>query len=441
MKPSLVIALMIVLPICVKAQESEPDVTPQVVESSAPATIVGQNGAHSPLGELQTPNYLKGGITVSQLFSDNAGLSATDRTNDVSYGIQPSLTLGHFTPRLSYDVGVIAGLLVSQKLSDRNQATESAVVDLSYGITQFVTVRLSDAFTNSNGLWSGTTGIGNLNVGPGIGVVQQGNSSPFTYGSFRTNNALGDLSAQLNASSTVGVRATHMYQWFPGGANDPLVGTLYGGSVYSVETYYNHQFTLRDWGGITVRGQLFDLDRSVGRTDSLSLLFLYAHNFRPNMSLSFFGGPELSTTDTPQGIPTPILPFSRRLWNPAAGAVFSARGLKSAGTASYAHQISGGGGLLSAVTLDSFDVDFVRRFSRRFQLGPGFNYSLNTPIVPSPTLRTYSGRVQATYERGNFTLSGTYSRDNRTVVGSNASASADNIWFSFSYGFLKPLGR
>jgi hypothetical protein len=441
MKPTLIIALMIVLPISVNAQESESEVTPTVQESAAPATMVGQSAGHGLLGDLQTPNYLKGGISVSQLFSDNAGLASTDRVNDVSYGIQSNLTLGHFTPRLSYDVGVVGGVVLSRKLSDRNQATESAVADLSYGLSQFVTLRLSDGFTNSTGLWSGATGGGNLSIGPGIGVVQQGNTSPFTYGSFRTNNALAELSAQLNASSSAGVRATHLYTWFPSGANDPLVGTLYGGSVYSAETYYNHQFTLRNFGGISLRGQLFDMDRTVGRTDTVSLLFMYGYNFRPNLSLSFFGGPELSTTDAPQGIPAPVLPFPRRMWSPAAGTVFSVKGLKTGGSASYTHQISGGGGLLSAVTLDSVDAEVFRRYGRRFQLGPGFTYFLNTPIVPSPTLRTYSGRLQATYQIGNIALSGAYSRDNRTIVGSNASASADNVWLSFTYGFLKPLGR
>jgi hypothetical protein len=440
MKRLLVIAFMAALPLSMVAQESEPEVTPSE-QSAAPATLVGQNSGHGLLGDLQTPNYLKGGITVSQLFSDNAALATNNQVSDVTYGIQPSLTLSHFTPRLSYDVGVLAGLVMSRKLSGRDQATESGVADLSYGLTQFVTLRLSDAFTNSNGLWSGTAGGTNLDLGPGIGVVQGGNSPALTYGSYRTNDALAEVSAQLNAVSTAGVRATHLYTWFPSGATDPLIGTLYGGSVYSAETYYNHQFTLRNWGGISLRGQRFDMDRTIGRTDSVSLLFLYGYNFRPNLTLSLFGGPELSSTDTRLGIPAALASFPRRMWSPAAGAVLSAKGRRSGGSASYTHQISGGGGLSSAVTLDSVDAEVFRRYGRRMQVGPGFTYSLNSPIAATPSLRMYSARVQASYQIGNITLSGSYSRDNRAVPGSDASASADNVWLSFTYYFLKPLGR
>jgi hypothetical protein len=440
MKPSLYLTLMIVLTISCVAQESETAEVPSVDTTSAPATLTGQSVRPGLLTDIESPNNVSGGISISQLFTDNAGLTSSDHVSDLSYIIQPTITLKHFTPRFSYDLGVLAGFVVNRTFSERNQATQSAAFDLSYGLAQFVTLRVSDTFTNSTGLWAGAGTSANIDTGVGIGPVQQGNSSLITYGSFRMNNVLAELSGQLNPISFAGIRATHSYTWFPSATTDPVLGTLYGGNVYSAEAFYNHQFTLRNWGGIIARTQRFDIGRSVGNTGTESLLFLYAFNFRPNVSLSFFGGPELSTTAVAQGVSVPVVPFPRRMWSPAAGAVFSGHGRTMGGTASFTRLINGGGGLSSAVTLDSADAEVFRQFGR-FQLGPGFTYSLSTPIVTSSALRTYSGRLQLTYHVGNVALSGAYGRDNRTVVDSNASASANNIWVSFSYGFFKPLGR
>lgn len=442
MKSSLEIVLMIVLAIPAVAQQIDStegaDLDPQ---GGAPAMLLGQSVRHGLAADAGNPNFISGGISVTQLFTDNANLTPNGSVSDIGYAIQPNLMLSHLTPRLSYDFGVNAGFVMNRTLSERNQATQSATFDVSYGLTQFVRLRLSDSFTNSTGLWNGTGTGTNLDTGPGIGAVQQGNSSLQTYGSFRENNALAELSDQFTPSSSAGIRASHSYTWFPSSATDPLVGSLYGGSVYSAEAFYNQQFTQRNWGGIIARAQRFDINSVVGRTDAASLLFLYGFNFRPNVSLSFFGGPELSINDAPKGVAVTVGPFSRRMWTPAAGAVFSAHSRTAGVAATYTHQISGGGGLLSAVTLDSVDTEAYRQIGRHFRLGPSFTYALSTPVVTSSPLRIFSSRAQLSYHVGNVTLSGAYGRDDRTLVTTNVNASANNVWVSFSYSFLRPLGK
>jgi hypothetical protein len=124
-----------------------------------------------------------------------------------------------------------------------------------------------------------------------------------------------------------------------------------------------------------------------------------------------------------------------------AGAVFGWQGQRTSVTASFTHQISNGGGLISAVTLSSGEAQIMWRVGRRLEIGPAFAYGQNVPIVPSPTIRTYSGQFQSTYRLGNYSLGAGYARDDRTAVASTASASANRVWVSFSYDFLRPLGR
>ncbi|HXJ89056.1 MAG TPA: hypothetical protein VMS18_19720 [Candidatus Binatia bacterium] len=441
MKPWLILVVVLASVAGCSAQASEPPAQQSVGETPAPPTMLGQDIPRGRPLEGAGPNYLTGGISITQMYTDNAELTNSNPVDDLSYEFLPHLALVHSAPRLTYDLDAMAGFVVNRTLSDRNRATQTGTADLSYRMTQFTALRLSDSFLNTTGLWSGLNS-GTDTSGGGIGAVQQPNSSIFTYEQFRSNTALAELSAQLNANSFAGVRATHSYTWFPNGANSPLAGPLYDGQVYSAEAFYNRHLTARNWGGITIRAQRFDLDNSVGRTDTGSLLFLYGVNIRPNASLSLFAGPELSVTAVPQGIPLPPTPFQRRLWSPATGAVLSWQGHTTSTWASFNRQINSSGGLSSAVTLTSVGGNVLKQLGRNFAFGPGFVYSESVPITETQTIRTYSGLVQFTYYVGrNYQVNGGYARDEQRPVGTNNSASADRVWISFSLDFIRPLGR
>jgi len=441
MKPSLLIVLMITLVVAARAQQTEPAQTPGEQPESAPATLAGQKAQHEPLTEASAPNYMTTGIAITQVFTDNAELASSGRISDLSYDIEPHLAFNHSAPRLSYSLGIFAGFIVNRTLEERNQATQTASLDLSYGLTRFTTLRLSDGFRNSTGLWSGSGDEASPGSSGGVGVVEEPNSALFTYGEFRANIALAELSRQFSANGIGGLRATQSYLWYPNAATSTISGTLYGGETYSAEAFYNHRFSSRQWVGVTLRGQRFDTDHSEGRTDAASALFLYGINIKPKMSLSLFGGPELSVISI-QGIPASDLPFPQRTWSPAAGAVFSWQGQRTGATASFVHQISNGEGLSSAVTVNGANAALTRQLSPRWGAELGFTYAQNEPIVTSPTIRFYSGRLQFTsYITNNITVSGGYARDDDTSSDSRARASADRVWISFSYSFSRPLGR
>lgn len=442
MKPTFAILVVISGVFLAAAQESESFGPSAAVQNTPPATLDGQDIRRVPLSDIVTPNYISGGISIAQMYTDNAELTSTGKISDLSYDIAPNLELNHFTPRVSYDLGISAGFLVNRTLSGQNHCTQSAGFDTSYGLSRFVTLRLSDSFTNSSGLWSSTNSGTAAEAGPGIGTVQQPNNALFTYGRFMTNTVLGELTAQLDANSFVGARGTQSYLSYPSETTDSASRTLYGGNSYTAELFYNHQFTARNWGGITARAERFDINASIGRTDTASVLFFYAFTFRPSTSISVFSGPELSVTAVPQGIPNPIGPFDHRMWVPAGGAVFNTQGRRFSASASFTHQVNNGGGLFSAVTLDSASAEILAQFGKRLRLGPGFTYSESSPIVTSPTVRTYSGRFQLMYEIRSSSLVAGYGRDDWAAPSGNLpNASANRFWVGFSYSILRPLGR
>jgi len=438
MKSLFLFVLIIASAIPAAPQQSDPAQGPATDWDTTPATLAGQGVRRRPLDERATANYVTGGIGITQLYTDNTELSNSSQISDLSYDIEPHIALNYFTPRLSYDVAFVAGFVVNRKLNDRNQATQNVAFDLSYHLSQFLVLRLNDSFRNTMGLWSGPNSADMSSAG--AGPIQQPNQSLLTYGSFRANTALAELSGQFSPTSYAGIRGQQTHTWFPSDVADPVLGTLYGGDTYSAELFYNHHFTRRNWGGVTARAQRFDLGQSLGRTDTGSILLMYAVNIRPNTELSFFGGPQLSVTTASSTI-TPASGFQQRLWSPNAGVVFNTENRTTSGTVSFIHGVSDGGGLSSAVTLTSADAQIMRRIGRRFQIGPGFTYSEGTPIVSGDKIRTYSGRLQSMLRLGDCSFSAGYGRDDRSAVGSNTTAAANSIWVSFSYDFIRPIGR
>ena len=436
MKSSLLAIAITAVALGVYAQETPPAATDEPV---IPATLEGQRARGELLAEPSGPNFLTGGVTITQMYTDNAQLTNTGNMSNLSYDIQPQIAVNHAGPRLAYSMAASAGFVVNRDIQEQNQATQGGTLDLTYNLRQFTTLRVSESFTNTTGLWSGpAAGAGG---GGNIGAAQQPNQSLLTYGRFWTNTALAELNHQFTLNGTGGLRATHFYTWFPDNATSPVVGSIYGGQTYSAEAFYNHRFSSRQWIGTTLRAQRFDVGRPLGRTDSGSLLLLYGIDIRQGTTLSFFAGPELSVTSTQGLVPTPTLVPSR-MWSPATGAVFSQTGRNTAATVSFVRQVSDGGGLPSAVTLNYANGDVLRQLTRHVAIELGFGYAHGTPIVGSQTIRTYSGYMQCTYRIGrNYAFFTGFSRDDNSSPDSHMSAAANRVWVSFAYNFLRPLGQ
>src|SRR6266700_1310839 len=87
------------------SQESSVSDSQDREQGAAPASLAGQKPSTRPLTEGAGPNFLSGGISISQLYTDNAELSTANKISDLSYAIAPHLAISKSTVRLAYDVG------------------------------------------------------------------------------------------------------------------------------------------------------------------------------------------------------------------------------------------------------------------------------------------------------------------------------------------------
>jgi hypothetical protein len=432
-------SLLLMLALAVASAQNAPSTGAAIEEGLAVPATQAARGLPLVLGTEVRESRLAGGISFTGMYTDNVFLSANGQQSDVSYEIEPYLAWQQFTSRLSLDLSGGAGLVANQHISERNQASENLGVDVGYRLKPHLRLRVDDSFVNTTGLFSGL----NSSQQSGIGVVQQQNSSLITPASHvLTNSTLTELTYQFAPHSETGVRGVVSILRYPDGATSISNIPLFEGQSYSVETFYNRQFSARQWFGVTVRAQRFESQSSQVRTDAGSALLFYSLVPTSALSISLHAGPQVTNTHVSPPLAATLGPFDHHNLTPTAGATLSWQKSRTTAHLSYIRQASDGGGLFSAVTNETVQAGIRQALTDRQQVTFTFTYGGNETLAPGVTLRGYSS--QAEYTRrlaAGLNGGGGYRFDRQGVDGTNTPAHANRFWISLSYEFSKPLGR
>jgi hypothetical protein len=170
------------------------------------------------------------------------------------------------------------------------------------------------------------------------------------------------------------------------------------------------------------------------------------------MTLSLWAGPQYSTSFVSRAlVPQPGVGGTVALpsqWSPASGVVFDWQGSHTGLHAGYSQQISDGGGLAEAVTMQQTDAKFRRRLAARWTATAGVAYAINNSlhtISATAPLRSLQGNAGIEYRlTDNLGMSIFYGRQQQQYeypLLPSATANQNRVWFSLSYVFARPLGR
>lgn len=422
-------------PLGIRAQELEAQ-TSEDQPISPPPLLNGQAPLLAFQSEKVPTNYLSGGIGFTSAFTDNALLSSANGLGDFGYVIQPHMSFSQATPRLNWYMNLGADVIRHQRFAEENRFAKSVTLDLTYRLSPHASLRLSDSFNDTTGLFAA------LNPSPsGIGVVEQPNSSLLVPLVQRivANVSLTELSYQLSANSTVGIRGTFAILDYPGSSPNAQFRFLYPTQTYLVEAFYNHKMSPRQWVGVGLRAQRFNT--SVVITDTKSLLLYYSAQTARNLTVSFFAGLESYSLGLVQG----------QQWTSAEGATLSWQRERTSVVAAFSRQVSDGAGLYPAVILQSANASLRRQLSRGLEAILGFTYGGNDPLQAGNSFHGVSGFCQLQQRLGgNFLLRLGYARQQQQLPGVRTSATANissvSVSYSFSHVFgtgasTKPAGR
>lgn len=391
-------------------------------------------------------NYLRGGLGFTGAYSDNTLGSITGTpVSDVSYSVAPFIGLDVTTSRLHSVLNYAPGFTFYQRTNSRNEADQNVSLDLQYRLSPHVTLSIKDQMLKSSNVFNQP----NLEEAGAIsGAVQQPNFSIIAPVADRLSN-FGNvgISYQFRANQMVGVGGTFSNLHYP--SPDQVPG-LYDSSSQGGSAFYSFRISGRHYIGASYQYERLVSYPTVGQNETQTHGFLAFYTFHatPRALVSFFGGPQHYNMVQPPLPPLQLqLPVAKG-WTPAAGASFSWQGRLTNLALTYSHMISGGGGLVAAVRMDSASAALQRQLTRRLTGSIGAGYSQNDVLASSfgpSNGHSVSGSVSLQQEisqhinvqLGYTRLHQVYS--NVPVLA--ATPDTNREYISISYQFSRPLGR
>jgi hypothetical protein len=401
------------------------------------------SGAAYPLWftSEERANYVRGGVTFNTAYSDNV-LGATSATpvSDVSYSVWPTLSLDETTTRLHTVFTYAPGFTFYQRTSAYNEMDQNLALDLQYRLSPHVTVSLRDALQkSSNAFNQPDQGL----AGAVSGVAGAVNDSVIAPLADRlSNNGNAGITYQFGANSMVGASGTFSNLHYP----DPSeVPGLYDAASRSASAFYSFRLAREHYIGATYQYQQL-LSYPGGatndtRTDGAFLFYTFFP--APTFSLSFFGGPQYYSAGAQEISPTLPAVAASQSWSPAGGASLNWQSSHSTAAVSYLHSVSGGGGLIGAVKLDSASASLRQLIRRNLSAALAGTYA-NNGVLALSALGGHSVSGSASLQRQvgeHISFQAGYTRLHQTYSFFSANPDTNREWLSVSYQFGRPLGR
>jgi hypothetical protein len=461
-------ALLVAMPVWCQQPAGAPDQTTVPPVTSAPKADASSDSALANTQDrMVTPppvsgqlyptasvsqersNYLRGGLLFATTYTDNAvGQVNGHPESDVGYSVAPTLAIDETTSRTHFVMTYAPGFTFYQRFDSRNEADQKALIDFQYRLSPHVTFAAYDSFQKSSSVlnqpdlaWAGAVS----------GATQGGNFSVIAPVADRLSNSGNvGMTYQFALNEMVGASGTFTNLHYPNQAQVPGLSDSQsqGGSAF-----YALRISKVNYLGAAYQYQrLQSFPAAVtNETQTQALLLFYTLYPTSRFSISVFGGPQYADSG-PQFLSTSSSLPAFQSWNPAAGGSLSWQGHLSNLAVSYAHTISGGGGLSGAVRLDRAKATIVQQLSKTLNASVVGEYAQNDLLTATPqagsngdnghTLLGIALLQQQFGQHINLQLSYTrlhQSYSNVAAVSSTPDTNQESV--SVSYWFSRPLGR
>jgi hypothetical protein len=392
-------------------------------------------------------NYLRGGLAFTSAYTDNAlGSVSGQPVSDVSYSVAPFIELDESTPRLHVITTYAPGFTFYQRNSSRNESDQNASIDLTYRLSPHVTFSARDGFQKSSNVFNQPDLASAAAVSGGTQEANLSVIAPIANRLSNTGNV--GITSQVAANAMVGASGTFTNLHYP---NQTEVPGLFDSSSQAGSVFYSLRISKMHYVGATYEYQRLVAYTTGGQseTQTHALLFFYTLYATPRFSVSFFGGPQHSDTVQPPLAPLQIQLPEAKAWTPAAGASLGWQSRLTNVAVSYSHIISGGGGLIGAVKMDSASASIRQQMTRSLSGSVAGGYVQNDVLGSALTAGTNGHTISATAslqqqfgEHINLQLG--YTRLHQDYSGVAVLATTPNTnreFVSISYRFSRPLGR
>lgn len=410
-------------------------------DSSAPISpmVSGQNLPTTTLAEARS-NYLNCGFTFRTAYYDNLLANyGSQPISDVGYSISPSIEFDKSTPRLHLTWSYRPGFTIYQRTNARNEADQSAAVDVEYRLTEHVTLSGKENLQKTSNIFSQSF----LEGAPISGAPPSSPANAISpFASQLMNTASAELTYQFSANETIGGSGTGTILNYPNQAESP---GLYNSNSIGGSAFYNRHLSGRQSLGVNYQYVGVRGEPTIGQFElqTNTLFFFYSVSPGEGLSLSVSAGPQhYSYAQAP-------LPTSSSL-TLAVTASLGWQGQRTSLAANYSRTVTAGAGQQGALSSNTSSVAARWQLARTWTVGSSVAYDLYNNVNPLSVSSSQGGhsisvsvsldhsltdhlQAQLGYQR----LRQTYNN----VAAITANPDIDSAFISLSYHFSRPLGR
>ena len=386
-------------------------------------------------------NYLRGGVTFTTAYSDNVlGGGSASPVSDVSYSLWPTLALDRTQSRLHWVLSYAPGFTFYQRTTSRNEADQNLALDFQDRLSPHLTLSLRDSFQKSSDVFNQPDQGLAADVS---GSAEGANDSVIAPLADRlSNNGNAGITYQFSANAMIGASGTFTNLHYP----DPTeVPGLSDAASQGGSAFYSYRLAKQHYIGSTYQYQelLSYPAGGTNETQTQGVYFFYTYSLSPAFSFSLFGGPQYYSAG--QQYISAALPAvaASQSWSPAGGASLNWQARHSGIAVSYSHSVSGSGGLVGAVELDSANASLRWQIARHFSTSLAAAYANNGVLaISSLGGHSVSGSAALQREVGeHMNLQAGYTRLHQDYSFLSANPDTNREWVAISYQFARPLGR
>jgi hypothetical protein len=386
-------------------------------------------------------NYLRGGVTFNTAYSDNVlGGAEPTPVSDVSYSVWPTLAIDQTRSRLHWMLSYAPGFTFYQRITSRNEADQNLGLGVEYRLSPHVTASVRDSFQKTSDVFNQPDqGL----AGAVSGAVPSANDSVIAPLADRlSNNGNAGITYQFSANAMVGASGTFTNLHYP----DPSeVPGLYDAASRGGSAFYSYRLSRKNYIGATYQYQelLSYPAEGTNETQTHGAFLFYTLYPSPRFSLSLFGGPQYYSAGLEYFSATQAPLAAAQSWSPAGGASLNWQARHTGMAVSYWHGVSGGGGLIGAVELDSANGSVRQQITRNFSAALAGAYA-NNGVLALSTLGGHTVSGSASLQRSvgeHVNLQAGYTRLHQNYSFLSANPDTNREWISVSYQFARPLGR
>jgi hypothetical protein len=409
---------------------------PSWAQAVIPAPLNGDMPAVTFQSEGKLTNAVVGTVSASTVLDDNINSSTTRPISGMQYDLGTSIAFQQTRRRVTWGLTYSPSVDTYTHTTGRNLFNQFASASLQYDPTNRFSVRLRQDYLVSTNPFQQ---LGGGQLEPSLGILNRPNDSIVLPRLRRTALfSIAALTYRLTRHTTVGAGGSFADQHYSNFGESPSVNGLSNNRSTIGSTFLAHELSARQTSGIEYRLLNLETPQLKERTIGHSILYFHQIAVTAHMTFVLFAGPEYLRSHDQL---SPQLSVVHTAWLPAAGAIYTINGVRTAFQVNYLRRVSDGGGSLGAVRMNLGSVQLRRQIARRWTADFTFlaaqNDSLNSDIEH---LRTVNAGAGLSHEIiPNMSLRLSYERFNQS--GNPSFGNHNRLMLSLAHSFKRPIGR